>query len=989
MYELVVYLQREKSLIHHTNTMKQQSIRFITFLSLLCVCISLSGKEDDMLYLSGRVKDAVWGTELTSAVVVRYDAAGNPTDSIKADRGRRYKNGEIVELAMFGFMVERKDSTYVFDVECPGYITKTVTYRVENVGGREDGREIPIVFLEKAPHKLNEVTVTASKIKFYHKGDTLVYNASAFQLSEGSMLDALISQLPGAELNEEGQIKINGEFVESLLLNGKKFFDGNNQLMLENIAAYTVKSVEVYRGQTHEEKWLNDPTKEKHLTMDVKLKKEYNMGAIINAQGGYGTEGRYTGRLFASWFTPFSQYALIGNFNNLNDSRKPGKNDTWTPEMMPSGTKRYKMAAFNYNHSNREDSRKFEGYVNFEETSNNNYNTAARTNFLSGGNTYDNSFSHSKSSNLKLETRNYQTLEWKKFYLWNMMLGRYIKRSSMSDVISATFNEEQDDVTRHMLEAIYSDGSPEMLDAVINRSVTRSDGHSHEWEVQCFPTLNYKIPRTSDHVRFQLGVKYKDAKEELWRDYNVNYGADPVAAVAKRQYFDNSPNRRLTLDGTAEYSTSIGNVGVGVYYSYRFENTDKDSYMYALDRLADMGIYGTVPSGYLAALDPSNSYTSRLMMNRHSVKPKFSLYTNVWPKTELVIQLRPEISLQHDHLDYWRAGRDYLVTRSSVVAVSTRYDASAIFSWGAISNGRRMTYVNELRYAFRYDTKTPDLLHMVDVVNDADPLNIAVGNPDLRNEYTRTHNLEWIYSPDGKTLSNTLSGSAAFTTDALVRGYTYDTSTGVRRTRTYNVDGNSIYQVDDSFMLQFGRRQQFTMSASATGSITNYADMIGVNQSEPEQSKVTNHVASGNLKLGWQIGRQSVQLSGSGMLRHTTSSREDFNTINARHFNYGVLGQFVLPYGFGINTDFMFYTRRGYGLSYLDTTDAIWNVRVTYTPRGGRWVFMADGFDLLHQLSNVNYAVNASGRTISYSNALPRYVLFSVQYRLNIQPKKR
>ena len=113
-----------------------------------------------MLYLSGRVKDAVLGTELTSAVVVRYDAAGNRIDSIKADRGRTYKNGEVIELARFGFMVERKDSTYVFDVECPGYITQTVTYRVENVGKREDRREIPILFLQKAPHKLNEVTVT-------------------------------------------------------------------------------------------------------------------------------------------------------------------------------------------------------------------------------------------------------------------------------------------------------------------------------------------------------------------------------------------------------------------------------------------------------------------------------------------------------------------------------------------------------------------------------------------------------------------------------------------------------------------------------------------------------------------------------------------------------------------------------------------------------------------------------------------------------------
>ena len=50
---------------------------------------------------------------------------------------------------------------------------------------------------------------------------------------------------------------------------------------------------------------------------------------------------------------------------------------------------------------------------------------------------------------------------------------------------------------------------------------------------------------------------------------------------------------------------------------------------------------------------------------------------------------------------------------------------------------------------------------------------------------------------------------------------------------------------------------------------------------------------------------------------------------------------------------------------------------------------MLDGFDLLHKLSNVSYAVSASGRTVTYTNALPRYVMFSVQYRLNIQPKKR
>ncbi|MCM1076697.1 MAG: hypothetical protein NC411_04980 [Bacteroides sp.] len=132
-----------------------------------------------------------------------------------------------------------------------------------------------------------------------------------------------------------------------------------------------------------------------------------------------------------------------------------------------------------------------------------------------------------------------------------------------------------------------------------------------------------------------------------------------------------------------------------------------------------------------------------------------------------------------------------------------------------------------------------------------------------------------------------------------------------------------------------------------------------------------------------------IKVNGQFVESLLLNGREDFNDIDARHFSYGINGNFRLPYGFGISTDFTLYTRRGYGVKELDTTDAIWNMRLTYTPRGGRWVFMADGFDMLHQLSNVNYAVNASGRTVTYTNVLPRYVMFSAQYRLNIQPKRK
>ena len=81
--------------------------------------------------------------------------------------------------------------------------------------------------------------------------------------------------------------------------------------------------------------------------------------------------------------------------------------------------------------------------------------------------------------------------------------------------------------------------------------------------------------------------------------------------------------------------------------------------------------------------------------------------------------------------------------------------------------------------------------------------------------------------------------------------------------------------------------------------------------------------------------------------------------------------------------------RRGYGSPELDTTDPVWNARLSYTPAKSKWVIMLDGFDMLHQLSNVNYAVNAQGRTITYTNVLPRYVMLHAQYRINIQPKKK
>lgn len=71
------------------------------------------------------------------------------------------------------------------------------------------------------PHLLGEVVVKGTRIKMAYKNDTIVYNASAFQLPDGSMLDALVRQMPGVELKDDGTILVNGEKVDFLTLNGR------------------------------------------------------------------------------------------------------------------------------------------------------------------------------------------------------------------------------------------------------------------------------------------------------------------------------------------------------------------------------------------------------------------------------------------------------------------------------------------------------------------------------------------------------------------------------------------------------------------------------------------------------------------------------------------------------------------------------------------------------------------------------------------------
>lgn len=245
----------------------------------------------------------------------------------------------------------------------------------------------PMLMRRKRTKELEEVTVTASKVMFYHKGDTLVYNADAFLLSEGSMLDALLRKLPGVELRDNGVIYSNGKRIDKLLLNGRDLFNGNKQIMLTNLAAYTVKNVAVYTERSRASELMNRDAGGHAEVMDVRLKREYMMGGMGSVEAGYGTEDRYLARLFGLWYSDNVGVTAFGGANNLSDNSSPDeKAEAWSTKKMSGGDFARHQGGLTYDAKGREDRWMMKGDVKAVRTATDVVSMTSRENVVSGAN---------------------------------------------------------------------------------------------------------------------------------------------------------------------------------------------------------------------------------------------------------------------------------------------------------------------------------------------------------------------------------------------------------------------------------------------------------------------------------------------------------------------------------------------------------------------------------------------------------------------------
>ncbi len=269
-------------------------------LSLVIFLLYLSASAQNDFKITGTVMDTL-GEPLIYATILLLEKS----DSTMVEFSKTSLEGEFMfkNIEAGDYLVK---TTYV------GYIPKTIDASSRNGEDVVLGR---IGMLELA-EELMTVVIRAAKAPIKMRGDTIEYDASTFQVPEGSTVEDLLKRLPGIEIEADGSIIADGKDVNTVTVDGKSFFGGNPQAATKNLPAEGIGKVQVYDTKSEQDEITGSTSEADEKTMNLVLKEEFKKGAFGKVIGSVGTKGRKELKGNFNKFNKKLQFSLIGTANN-------------------------------------------------------------------------------------------------------------------------------------------------------------------------------------------------------------------------------------------------------------------------------------------------------------------------------------------------------------------------------------------------------------------------------------------------------------------------------------------------------------------------------------------------------------------------------------------------------------------------------------------------------------------------------------------------
>ncbi len=566
--------------------------------------------------------------------------------------------------------------------------------------------------------------------------------------------------------------------------------------------------------------------------------------------------------------------------------------------------------------------------------------------------------SFSRASNRQWNARNAFTLT-KLFYLYAVADFSYSKNHG---AFSSMFDQWTDSLTASQRNRGFNEGKA--------------------WSGSMDAQGAFNVGKNQKHIDFHVMVQHNENESESAMRYSTRQYVNPQQNV--QHNVDDISNRTTWGIVSLNYGMQLfKDVDIRLGESFNLMRLDAHDYLYHPDTL----LLASQIDALTAITDINNSYDSRTNVAENTVgisfsgKGKYKMAPNS-PFTLNYQRWSVDISvpIRHESLDYQRGRLDTLA-RQNTLFVNT----SASFRH-ASESGK-----HDFRVHASHKRGAANLSDRITYRDDSQPLIVKLGNPDLKSIVTSNFGIDYSNKAGKNQQQWHVGTSADIYHRQTAQSASYDPVSGVYTYQPMNVKGAYRLNAKFDFSRTIDKNRYWSWQTNADAGYhhsIDHAMLTGMTASE--ENVVNTLTLHDNAYIQYNKSTLNIRATGDIRWRHSEGKMRDFETLNATDFQYGLYARYTLPrLNTTLSADGNMYSRRGYGSPDLNTDDFVLNASISQPFFKGKLIARIEAFDLLHQLSNTQYTVNAQGRTETWFRSLPHYVMAHLVYHWNKNPKKK
>lgn len=867
---------------------------------------------------------------------------------------------------------------YLIKMSSVGYVPVFRRVHLRPAHGGDMGR----VTMKPDAVMLKEAQVTARALKVSVREDTVVYNSAAFRTPEGSAIEELVKRLPGARVDDQGKITINGKEVKKILVDGKEFMTGDTKMALKNIPTSIVDKIKAYDQKSDLSRVTGIDDGEEETVLDFGVKAGMNRGLMGHVDVGAGSRDRYAAKLFGGYFNNGLSVLGMGNANNVSDIDFGGGRAM----RGRNGLNASKTAGLNMNYE-KPNVLKADGSVRWEHRDGDVLAERSVEHFVSRSGAFSNSRSrtYSRSNNWNAQAR----IEWMPDTMTNILFRTNASLATSDGLSSVRSASYTDDPYAHVADPL----SPESADLLaakglmVNAHERSGISYGEQKSFGAMLQYNRRLNDRGRNLTLRAGVDYGDSESDNLSISNVHLyrltgttGADSAYQI-NRYMPAPGTNRGYSLQAT--YSEPLWkNTFLQFRYQFRYNYSRSDRSTYDFSNLGEhffAGVHGGYRAwdGFLERLE--RPYVEYL----DSGLSRFSEYRNYRHVAEMMFrmirakyQLSAGMMLQPQSSKY---RQDYRGV--SVDTVRRVFNMSPTFDFRY-----RLNKLNNFRINYRANTTQPSISQLLDIHDDADPLNISVGNPGLKPSFTQNLRLFYngYFASSQRSLMTHLRLST--TSNSISNKVTYDEHTGGRTIRPENINGDWSLHGVVMFNTPIDSAGRWNVNTFTNMAYANNVGFVSMGRSwDSEKNTIKDMTIGERLSGSYRNDWLEVELDGSLNYRRTRNHLQRTGNMDTWQYSYGTTINATAPWGTALSCNLHMNSRRGYSDQSLNTNELVWNAQLSQTFLKGRpLVVMLQFYDILHQQSNLSRSINAMMRSDTEYNSINSYVMLHVSYRLNL-----